>query len=316
MDYHDRVEFRVLDRPTAHSVSFKICVGVVPMMAPFEWRLTGAWASFGVPGNKEYVVTYLPTLATSHSSPSANRAQSNAASALHLYLLKPGTRSSTTTEWTYIFQINLGLYVNVLERFLPDMRIEATRRHRALVASFKRHFASQVQAWLNDVEDDYSWRDAMVEEMRQGGRSYSEAETALIANGMAELDAFGKGKGKVQSLKHCKTVKTAQFIQNKKTGRLVGEVECLIRASPEQIVAYLMHFESKIRKSQLSIEVVRHEMLEVKSLHHAVVLSESKAGPGLPNLAAMNAVLWQKVADAPLTYIWVAVPMNDHPEIP
>ncbi len=117
------------------------------------------------------------------------------------------------------------------------LRIEAIRRHRGLVASFRRHFAGQVQAWLNDVEDDYSWRDAMVEEMRQGGRSYSEAETALIAKGAAQLDAFAKGVGKARSLKHTKTVKTAQIIQNKKTGRLVGEVECLIRASPEQIVA-------------------------------------------------------------------------------
>ena len=118
------------------------------------------------------------------------------------------------------------------------------------MASFKRHFAGQVQAWLNDVEDDAPLRDAMVDAMRQGGHLYSAEETALIMNGAAQFDAFAKRKGTVRSLKHSKTVKTALIIQKKKTGRLLGEVECLIRASPEQIVAYLMHFESKIRKSQ------------------------------------------------------------------
>jgi hypothetical protein len=163
-----------------------------------------------------------------------------------------------------------------------------------------------MQAWLNDVEDDAPLRDAMIDAMRQGGHLYSAEETALITVGAAQFDAFAKRNGKVRSLKHSETVKTAQIIQNKKTGRLVGEVECRIRASPEEIVAYLMHIESKIRKSQLSIEVVRHEILEAKSLHHTVVFSETKAGPGLPNRTVMNALLWQNVADAPLTYIWVA----------
>ena len=54
----------------------------------------------------------------------------------------------------------------------------------------------------------------------------------------------------------------------------------------------------------------------MKSLHHMVVLLETKAGPGLPNWASVNAVLWQKVADAPLTYIWLAVPISGHPDVP
>ncbi len=317
MRYHERVEFDVVDRPTAHRVSWLGRVRIVPTLPKFELSSTGTWAKFGAPGETQYAIALLPLLSPSNRAdhsvdPNIGSAK---ASMLQLCLLKPGARANTTI-FTYLFQVNLGLHVRVLERFLPNVRIEAIRRHRALVASFKWHFAGQVQAWLNDAEDDCAWRDALVDEIRQGGHSYSEAETALIAKGAAQLDAFGTSKGKARSLKHSKTVDVAQLIHDKKTGRLVGNVECRIRALPEEIVAYLMHFEREIRKSQLSTEVVRHKMLEAKSSHHAVVLSETKAGPNLPNLASMNAVLWQKVADAPLTYIWVAVPIKDHPAVP
>ena len=154
MDYFEEVKFRVLDRPTAHTLSLVLCIKWLPMMRPFEWRLTGTWAMFAVPGAEEYVIALLPTSA----SMANQRVGSNTASALNMFLLRPGARANTT-DWIYLFQIDLGLHVNVLERFLPNVRIEAIRRHRALVASLRRHFAGQVQAWLNDVEDDTPLRD-------------------------------------------------------------------------------------------------------------------------------------------------------------
>jgi hypothetical protein len=312
MEYHERVEFRVLDRPTAHSVSFVLRIGIVPMMRPFEWRLTATWAKLGAPGAEEYVIALLPTSA----SMATQGVDLNTASALHSVLVKPGARANTT-EWALLFQINLGPHMHALERFLPNVRIEAIRRHRALVASFKQHFAGQVRAWLNDVEDDADWRNAMVEEMRKGGHLYTEEEAALIAHGAAQLDAFAKGEGKVRSLKHSKTVKVARVRHNETTGQIVGEVECVIHgASPHELVAYLMHFDSKINKSLLSSEVdVRHETLEVLNLHHTVVFSEMKTAP-LGNRTFMGAMLWQKVSDAPVTYIWVFIPIKDHPKVP
>ncbi len=222
-------------------------------MAPFEWRLTATWAKLGAPGAEEYM--YVLAILPPSDSVAHYGTDSNTASALHLVLVKPSARANTT-EWALVFQINLGPHVHALERLLPNVRIEAIRRHRALVASNRGHF---VQAWLNDVENDTPLRDTLVDQMRHGGHLYSEQEAALIAQRTAQLDAFARGEGQLRSLKHSKTVKVARVWHDKKTGRFVGEVECLFHASLEQIVAYLMHFESKIRKSQLSIEVVRHE---------------------------------------------------------
>jgi hypothetical protein len=107
MDYHERVKFRVLDRPNAHGVNLALCIGVVPMMPPFEWRLTATWSKFGAAGAEGYVLAILPS-----SGLMANQdADSNAASALHLILLRPGARANTT-DWTYLFQIDLGSHVH------------------------------------------------------------------------------------------------------------------------------------------------------------------------------------------------------------
>jgi hypothetical protein len=315
MRYNERVKFQVLDRPSAHSVNFLLTIHVVPMMPPFEWRLSGTWAKLGAPGGDGCAIVFLPTSAWA-TNDATHSVGSNSASALHLVSLKPGARANTT-EWTLLFQIDLGSHVNMLEKLLPNARVEAVRRHRALMASFQRHFAAKAQAWLNDVEDDRQWRDAMVETMRQGVHACSEEESALIAQGAAQLDVVVKGRGKVRPLKLSKTAKVAQTRHDTKSGRLIGEVECYAHGtSPEQIVAYLMHFDSRIHASQLNPEVdVRHELLEVKNLRYTVAFSEMRTAP-LHNRTFMNALVWQKVSDAPPSYVWVAAPIKEHSKVP
>jgi hypothetical protein len=51
----------------------------------------------------------------------------------------------------------------------------------------------KLQVWLDDAQDDGSWRDATAQEMREGEHSYSPEETALIARGMALLGTFATG---------------------------------------------------------------------------------------------------------------------------
>jgi hypothetical protein len=155
----------------------------------------------------------------------------------------------------------------------------------------------------------------MVQAMREGEISYSAEETALLAEGMALLGSFAVGGGKLRSLTHSKTIKVAQTKHDKKSGLLVGHVEAVVGASPEQIVAFLMHFDSKYHSSLLSpVLDVRHETLEVVNRHHKVVFIEMKTAP-LRNRTWLTALLWQKVCDAPLTYVWVGVPIEHHAKV-
>jgi hypothetical protein len=238
------------------------------------------------------------------------------ASALQLVLLEPGARASTTSL-KYIFQIDLGSHVSALERLLPNARVEAIRRHRQLVGSFQQYFANEVQAWFNDVEDDGTWREAMVDQIRHACHACTDEESTLIAQGTAQLDAFAKGKGRVRSYPHSKTVNVARIKHDKTSGRHIGEAACLVHgASPEDIVAYLMHFDSNIRKSLLKRDVVYHQMLEVKSSRHVVAFSEVAVTLGSRSRIFLNAMLWERVSDSPLAYVWVAVPIADHPNTP
>jgi hypothetical protein len=174
----------------------------------------------------------------------------------------------------------------------------------------------KLQVWLKDAQDDGAWRDATVQEMREGEHSYSPEETALIASGTALLRTFASGKGKARPMRPSKTVELAKTKHDEKSGLLIGHVEAEVRTSAEQVVAFLMHFDSKfLRSIEWNPEVdVRREVLEVKSPHHTVVFLEKKTAP-FHNRTWLNALLWQKVSDTPLTYVWVTVPIEHHAKI-
>ncbi len=313
MCYHERVEFRVLDRPSAHSVTLVLRVHVVPLAPPFEWRLSATWVRLGAAGDEGYAVVLLPMSAAA-SNNADHSIDSNAASALHLVLLKAGARANTT-ECTMFFQIDLGSHLTVLEQFLPNARVEVVRRHRVIMASIRQHFEKQVQAWLIDVEDDSSSRNALIDQICHGNHVYSEDESALIAHGVELLDAFADCKGRVRSFRRSNSVNDARTKYDEKSGRLIGRVKCLIHASPEKVVAYLMHFDSRHLMSQWRPETdVRYEILEVQSPHHMIVFMEMKTPP-LQNRTWLTAVLWQKVSDDPLTYVLVGVPIERHDKV-
>ncbi len=166
-----------------------------------------------------------------------------------------------------------------------------------------------------DFAHDGAWRDEMVDEMRKGGQVYSEEEARHFAEVTDMFDILAKGTGKVVSMKHAKTVQLARTKYDKRTDRLVGEVELLVPASPEQVVAFLMHFNSKFYLSDIDPDIdVRWELLEVKKLHHIVCLREMKA-LGLRNRTFLSAILWRKISDVPLTYILVTVPVERHAKL-
>ena len=173
----------------------------------------------------------------------------------------------------------------------------------------------KLQVWLKDAQDDGAWRDATVQEMREGEHSYSPEETALIAGGTALLHTFATGKGKARPIRRSKTVELAETKHDEKSGLLIGHVEAEVCTSAEQVVAFLMHFDSKFFRSTSNPEVdVRREVLEVKNPHHTVVFAEKKTAPFL-NRTFLNALLWQKVSDTPLTYVWVTVPIEHHAKL-
>ncbi len=149
---------------------------------------------------------------------------------------------------------------------------------------------------MADVKQDYAWRQSMVLKMQQGGHVYTEEETALIAKGFTLLDA-GKGR----SLRHSKTV-SSWTKHDECSGLLLGAVECHVYgASPEEIVAHLMHCDSEV-------------VLEVKNPHHTVTFVKRRTTPFVER-TSLHALLWRRLFDSPLAYVWVEVPIRHHPKV-
>jgi hypothetical protein len=175
--------------------------------------------------------------------------------------------------------------------------------------------AAGAASWTANCKQDLAWRQAMVLKMRQGGQVYNEEETALIEQGLALLDSVAAGTGKARSLRHSKTVTSAWTKHDKSSGLLIGHVEATVRASPEEIGAFVMHVDSKVKLSELDPELeVRYEILEVKNLHHIVVFYEVRTAP-FRNRTFMSSSIWRKVCDAPLTYIWATIPIERHDKV-
>jgi hypothetical protein len=169
---------------------------------------------------------------------------------------------------------------------------------------------------LADFAHDGAWRDEMVHEMRKGGQSYSEEEARHFAEATDMLDILAQGNGKVVPMKHAKTVQVARTKYDKRTHRLVGEVQLLVPTSPEQVVAFLMNFDSKFHLSGLDRDIdVRFEVLEVKSPHHIVWLVEKKTAPGLQNRTFLGALLWRKISDTPPAFVVVTMPVECHAKL-
>jgi hypothetical protein len=118
-------------------------------------------------------------------------------------------------------------------------------------------------------------------------------------------------------VKQSKSIEFAGAKYNKKTGLMISQVEALIGgASVEELVAYMMHFGSKHNLSKRSLEGYRRwEILEVVNTHCTVALFEMTVAPGFRNRTFLCALLWQKVSDEPLTYIWVQVPIERHDKV-
>jgi hypothetical protein len=164
-------------------------------------------------------------------------------------------------------------------------------------------------AWNTNFQHDFALRQAMVLKMLQGGQVYTEEETALIAKGLALLDGV-VATGKMRALKHSKPIAYARTKLDKRSGLMTGETEALIRASPEEILASLMHYESKYKLSRLNPAIdVSYETLEEANLHQTIGFFEGKTVP-FQNRTFLFALLWQKVSDG--TYVWVSVPIEHH----
>jgi hypothetical protein len=132
------------------------------------------------------------------------------------------------------------------------------------------------------------------------------------------FDGFAsQGNPRTRKLRTSKTIDSARLNHDRKSGRLVGEARALIRASPDDVVAYLLDIDGEHFRSRLNRNIyVRYETREVKNEHHAVLMIEMSMAPlPLRNRLLLVSVLWKKLSDDPKSYVWVVHSIESHPSV-
>ena len=198
--------------------------------------------------------------------------------------------------------------------FDDDSRLE----HACFVegAELPRNSCTPPHSWEADADHDRTCRRAMVEAMTGCEQLYTDNETRALADGMSLFAAVRSGEGKARALKHRSTIDFARTRQDKLSGLLIGEAQALVRgAAPEDIVAFLMHFDSRHftnAKTVNGLIATTTALLEKRNLHHIVTLAEYRRPP-FKARTFVNSVIWQKISDSPrpLAYIVIGVP-SDH----
>ncbi len=78
----------------------------------------------------------------------------------------------------------------------------------------------------------------------------------------------------------------------------------MVRASPEQIIAYFMNFDSKHRQSELHAETIeRWEVQKVVNLHKTSVFQEHKLEPSPSHVHASASLGGGSPMSRPRTYL-------------
>ena len=166
---------------------------------------------------------------------------------------------------------------------------------------------------LADFVHDSAWREALVDEMRETEQSYSEEEARLLAAAKDLLRNIDEG---ARPVKHAKTIEVAHMRRDMRSGRWWGKIKAVVPTSPRQVVAFLMQIESKSNDSPSNREFdVGSRALEAKNLHHVVAFRQATNKPHRDR-TFLSALVWRRISDAPLTFLWAEVPIEHHDKLP
>jgi hypothetical protein len=97
------------------------------------------------------------------------------------------------------------------------------------------------------------------------------------------------------------------------THLLLGRAAAMVRATPQEIVAYCLNYDSRHIQSTPGAHV-RFEVLEHANAHCTIVFNRLRA-PGVSDRTFVTSIVAQRVADDPPTYVVVSHPIATHDKI-
>jgi hypothetical protein len=148
------------------------------------------------------------------------------------------------------------------------------------------------------------------------GPSCNAAESELVAEGLGMFAVFETSSTLAAMMKHVATIDQAETKHDEASGHLLGRSEAVIRgATPLQLAAYCLNFDSRYVLSTLNADVdLRNETIEIRSAHHTIGFYRGKI-TGASDRTFLFSAIAKKVADDPVTYVVVVMPISKHAKI-
>jgi hypothetical protein len=175
--------------------------------------------------------------------------------------------------------------------------------------------AEALAHWLEDVAHDEQLRDNRIAAMEASSvRVYDPHDTEAIEKGKALFTLFDSDSADVKQLMHSANVERLETRYNKQSGLVVGHAEVFIRATPQQLVAYMLNYDNRHNTGPelAHPSSVRSEIVQVVSPFHIVTFNRKTAGKPVSDRTFLNSLIAQKVAENPPTYLFVSVPIPSH----
>jgi len=178
--------------------------------------------------------------------------------------------------------------------------------------------ADAAQARRADVAHDRGRRANIIQPMKATEQVYTAAENEVVARALGLFDSFARHRGRAHArrLSRPATVDRLQTKYDEGSGGYIGEGEASIYgATPEEVVAYLMDVDSRDFQNRLNRQLYPcYEVRELVNEHHSIVFNEMHRAP-IQNRTMVCSLLWKKVCDEPLTYVWCATSIDGHASV-
>ena len=171
--------------------------------------------------------------------------------------------------------------------------------------------------WIDDVAHDSAQRQDRIAAMElASGCVYSSTENEMIRIGLEMFTRFEASSAGAKQLTHSATVLYSETKLDAATGLLLGRAAAMVRASPQEIVAFFLNYDSRFNQSTTDPTVfIRSEVVAHVNAHHVIIFNRFKLGAGLSQRTFLNSAVAKKVHDDPFTYLLVSLPIAQHDKV-
>ena len=150
-----------------------------------------------------------------------------------------------------------------------------------------------LRTWIEDVTHDTAQRqDRILELGLASGLSYTTTENGLLQKGAAMFAVFEASSGGAKQLKHSELIMYSETKLDEATNLLLGRAAAMVRATPQEIVAFCLDYDSRFNQSTTDPTVwVRAEVVEHANAHQTIIFNRAKLGAGLSQRTFLNSTV-------------------------